>query len=215
MLPIFWKHALLEWSKINFKKIDKCSKDSLVICNSLLNARTVFDIRGLLPLYNSGIRTFEDFLSTANQSPTVRRTVIQIKKVFDVSQFANSTPVCDLTTPISMRAIGKFILSLNQEKPQRIWVQWAQDTLYLPLASEWHKICALRRSFVSIRFQAFYWRFINVPSAPISVSVNSIPSSLHSARFAVSKRKCLFIYFGSVIWFKRCGRTSLDGVVYI
>ena len=162
MLPIFWKQALLEWSKINFKKIDKCSKDSLVICNSLLNARTAFDIRVLLPVIP--IRVFvllKIFLSTANQSPTVCKTVIQIKKVFDVTQFANSTPVCDLTIPISMRAIGKFILSLNQEKPQRIWVQWAQDTLFLPLASEWHKICAIHHSFVSIKFQAFYWRFIN------------------------------------------------------
>ena len=173
VLPICWKHALLEWSKINFKKIDKCSKDCLVICNSLLNAHSAFDIRGLLPLYNSGIRTFEDFLSTTNQSPTVRRTVIQIKKVFDVSQFANPTPVCDFTTPISMRAIDKFILSLNQEKPQRIWVQWAQDTLYLPLASEWHKICALCHSFVSIRFQAFYWHFIN----------RAICTNLHHSKF--------------------------------
>ena len=161
VLPLFWRYALLEWSKVNFQKIDKCSKNSLVICNSLLNTCIAFDIEELLLLYNSGIRTFEDFLSSTNQSPMVPRAVIQIKTVFDVSQFANSSPVCDLTIPISAWAIGEFILSLNQEKPQKIWVQWAQDTLYLPLASEWHKICALRHSFVSIRFQAFYWHFIN------------------------------------------------------
>ena len=72
VLPICWKHALLEWSKINFKKIDKCSKDCLVICNLLLNAHSAFDIRGLLPLYNSGIHTFEDFcqLLTSHQQFT-------------------------------------------------------------------------------------------------------------------------------------------------
>ena len=197
------------------KSIDKCSKDCLVICNLLLNARSAFDIRGLLPLYNLGIRTFEDFLSTTNQSPTVRRTVIQIKKVFDVSQFANPTPVCDLTTPISMRAIGKFILSLNQEKPQRIWVQWAQDTLYLPLASEWHQFVLFATHLFPSGFKPFTGISSTVPSAPISILVNSIPSSLHSAHFAVSKRKRLFIYFGSVILFKRCGKTSSDGVIYI
>ena len=159
VLPVFWKQAFQAWSRVNFKKQEHCTKDTLVLCNSLLSYKVAFNIQTLMSLCNQGIRTFEDFLGKTRSSPVISRVASEIRNIFDITQIANPQPYCDLIIPISSPSIGKFLLSLETEKPQRLWVQWAQDTLRISL--DWSAIWAQSKSFISVKLQSFHWHFIN------------------------------------------------------
>ena len=103
-----------------------------------------------------------------------------VKERFDITQFVCPKPSCDLTIPISLRALRQFLLSSNTYKPHKIWTKWAKDTLYMRLALDWPAICALGQQFLSVRIKTFHYKFIYraVPYNTFLFAINKVSSPL-------------------------------------
>ena len=160
-LPFFWQQAFQIWTHINFNGKNQCTKDMLVISNSLLPLKTLFASDKMLELYNKGIHTLEDFMANSTKSTFIEKALRLISLCIDLTQFVTIPIRCNLDTPITCAAISRFLRKQNGFKPDSIWTKWAQDLSCMQVALEWPNMCKIRHDFVSVKLQSFYWKFIN------------------------------------------------------
>ena len=161
-LPVFWWQALKEWCTVNYCTPKDCSENTWLLCNSALSTTMVFRIEDMLDYQANGIVTIQDFIRIRIPK-TLTKTLIAraISRTWPHKEFGVHSSYCDLSTPISVRALKKELLRTNTRVPHRVWFKWERDLQMVGLGILWPSICNIHTQFVSIKMRSFYWKFIN------------------------------------------------------
>ena len=188
-LPLFWHQAITEWCLFNYKPPTECSRDALLLCNSALKSKMVFDIPRMLKLQEAGIFTIQDLLNNHTaHTPLSRR----IKKLWPTGPPTVPHLVVDLCKDLTVRNIRALLLEKNTTQPTRIWNMWTSDTNCNIVAQSWTPICKIRKIFTSVKLQNFYWKFIN----------RALPTNYFLHKYGVaSTPSCTFCKTGKETFF--------------
>ena len=160
-IPVFWFQAIQEWSVLNYKPPQNCPITALLQCNSALDTAYVFRADVIECYKAKGIYTIQDFLNYSSKLAFSTYFTRAINKSWPTQQFAPLQSMLDLNTPITVRAINAWMQRLNQMTPVRVWSAWAMDSTSSLVGQSWTNICNIRKQFVSIKLQSFYWRYIH------------------------------------------------------
>ena len=160
-LPGFWVQVLQEWSLLNFKNKHVCLKDALLLGNSALPTRLVFNGPLMAQYHDAGVYTIADVLKCqVGALPRQPFILAAIYKLWPDLQFPPSPATLDLITPLSVRAINLWLQKMNCTQPSHVGKAWALDSCSLLVGQSWNQICNIRKQFVSVKLQSFYWRYI-------------------------------------------------------
>ena len=159
-LPPYWLQALQEWSKVNYRKPNECSIDAHLIGNSALGTAHVFRYKFMKPLYNKGIVTIQDLMKVNKAEKAADLLKAIVKKRWSTVDFGELSLQCDLSIPITTKAIRKA-LPREEGCPSHIWTKWARDTHTITVGVHWKLICRTMNHVVSMKLRSFMWKFLN------------------------------------------------------
>ena len=160
-IPQFWYQALQEWSIVNFKKANACSKDTMVFFNSNIKTTLVFKGSLMYQYHAQDVLTINDVLQCKLALPYLTNIVRAIRRRWLELQFAALSAQLDINQLLSTHAINLWMQNLNRTTPVITWDKWVRDSGSPLIGQSWTQICRIRSHFVSIKLQSFYWQYIH------------------------------------------------------
>ena len=156
-LPAFWFQVLREWSMVHYKPAKDCPGESLLFGNSALASTVVFNFKLMEQYQEQGIHTINDMLNFSGKLPWSGHLRNSIVKFWPTLAFAKLQPSFNIIEPCSTSAISRWLATLNDTQPIRIWTAWTKDVQCLTVGQTWKQICNIRNEIVSVKLQSFYW----------------------------------------------------------
>ena len=166
---IFWQDILRLWCDQHFTEDAVNFGTMPLACNSSFTDLTLTFRSWLMTQYQHyGIVMVEDFLTKAQDlSPEAQHKL-------KVNSLMGAIPIHWLTTQdarrpgfftannslLTVKEISTFLLNQKPEPNILVCEKWERDLHCSGVVEEWPHICAIRKDFLEIRMQTFYYQFI-------------------------------------------------------